>query len=77
MIEVTLYRTDPARNMARFYHLDIQRDLFGNWCLVREWGRIGKAGRCQINGYQGQEQAVEAFTKWRFLKERRGYSDKY
>ncbi|MGH9696205.1 MAG: WGR domain-containing protein [Bryobacteraceae bacterium] len=22
----------------------MQPDLFGNWCLVREWGRIGSAG---------------------------------
>jgi predicted DNA-binding WGR domain protein len=26
---VTLHRSDPARNMWRYYRLDIQRDLFG------------------------------------------------
>jgi predicted DNA-binding WGR domain protein len=36
MSAVTLYRTDPARNMARFYHLDLQPDLFGSWCVIRE-----------------------------------------
>ena len=40
MMAVTLYRTDPSRNMARFYHLDIERDLFGFWCVVREWGSV-------------------------------------
>lgn len=37
MNAVTLYRIDPAKNMHRFYRLDVQPDLFGAWCLVREW----------------------------------------
>lgn len=44
MPSVTLYRIDPIRNMQRWYHLDIQPDLFGNHCLVREWGRMGHSG---------------------------------
>ncbi|HTW72940.1 MAG TPA: WGR domain-containing protein [Acetobacteraceae bacterium] len=39
MTAVTLHRIDPARNMRRFYRLDLQRDLFGTWDLIREWGR--------------------------------------
>jgi predicted DNA-binding WGR domain protein len=45
MSGVTLHRTDPARNMWRYYRLDIQRDLFGAWCFIREWGRDGQAGQ--------------------------------
>jgi predicted DNA-binding WGR domain protein len=44
---VVLRRMDPGRNMARFYRMDIQADLFGEWCFVREWGRIGQAGQTQ------------------------------
>ena len=40
MHNLTLYRIDPARNMQCFYLLDIQPDLFGNHCLIREWGHI-------------------------------------
>ena len=36
-----LRRVDPARNMRRFYRLDVQPDLFGGVLLVKEWGRIG------------------------------------
>ena len=36
MSAVILHRTDPARNMHRFYRLDVQPDLFGEWCVVRE-----------------------------------------
>ncbi|MGH6712318.1 MAG: WGR domain-containing protein [Bradyrhizobium sp.] len=30
--------------MARFYKLDVQPDMFGQWSLVREWGPIGHGG---------------------------------
>ena len=45
MTAVTLTRTDHARRMARFYVLDVQPDLFGAWCFIREWGRIGRPGQ--------------------------------
>ncbi len=44
MTALILHRTDPARNMQRFYLLDVQRDLFGQWCFIREWGRTGQPG---------------------------------
>jgi predicted DNA-binding WGR domain protein len=31
--------------MWRYYHLDVQPDLFGSFGAVREWGRIGRRGR--------------------------------
>lgn len=39
-----LTRIDARTNMARFYKLDVQPNLFGQWSLVREWGRIGRGG---------------------------------
>ena len=44
---VGLRRIDPARNMARFYSLDVERDLFNRVVLVRRWGRIGTAGKAR------------------------------
>ena len=40
-----LHRVDPDRNMTRFYSMSVQPNLFGEWALLREWGRIGSAGR--------------------------------
>jgi hypothetical protein len=37
MTTITLTRIDHARRMARFYVLDVQPDLFGQWCFIREW----------------------------------------
>jgi len=61
MSAITLYRIDAARNMSRFYRLDLQPDLFGAWCLMREWGRIGQPGQVRQVPYPTR------------AKQRRGY----
>jgi predicted DNA-binding WGR domain protein len=69
----TLYRIDPARNMRRWYRLDIQPDLFGSHCLIREYGRIGRSGQFRITAYPTEDEAQAAFHKQRGAKERKGY----
>jgi predicted DNA-binding WGR domain protein len=73
MSALTLYRIDPARNMARFYRLDMQADLFGAVCVVREWGRIGRAGQMRAIPYPTPAEAAAALDRQRRTKERRGY----
>jgi len=73
MNSVTLYRIDPARNLQRWYHLDIQPDLFGNHCFLREWGRIGHSGQVRMTPYPTEDEARAAFMKQRGAKERKGY----
>ena len=46
---LVLRRLEPARNVARFYALMIERDLFGRTVRVRPWGRIGGHGRERSN----------------------------
>ena len=41
---LVLRRVDPDNNVARFYALMIEHDLFGRVVLVRRWGRIGTRG---------------------------------
>jgi len=74
MSGVTLHRTDPARNMWRYYRLDIQRDLFGAWCFIREWGRDGQAGQTRTVPYATPDAAHAAFERQRRAKERKGYT---
>jgi predicted DNA-binding WGR domain protein len=71
---VILYRTDSVRNMHRFYRLDVQLDLFGQWCLMREWGCIGSTGRGRSIPFSTRQQAQAALDKQRRVKERRGYT---
>jgi predicted DNA-binding WGR domain protein len=55
---ITLFRTDPARNMLRYYRLDVQRDLFGAGGLMREWGRIGRSGQISTMPYADEPEAA-------------------
>ena len=59
--------------MHRFYRLDVQRDLFGAWCLMREWGRIGRSGQINTMPYADEPEARMALDRQRRRKERRGY----
>jgi predicted DNA-binding WGR domain protein len=55
MTALHLCRIDPARNMRRFYRLDVQPDLFGRGLLVRQWGRIGTGGRMMVEFFDTEE----------------------
>jgi predicted DNA-binding WGR domain protein len=71
---ITLHRTDPDRNMHRYYRLDVQPDLFGAWGVVREWGRIGQPGRLRIDPYPTVAQAEERMHVHAAAKQGRGYT---
>jgi predicted DNA-binding WGR domain protein len=73
MNAVILTRIEPARNMRRYYRLDVQPDLFGQWCCIREWGRIGAAGQTRIIPYSTPLEAQAALDRQRHRKERKGY----
>jgi predicted DNA-binding WGR domain protein len=73
-MNVTLYRVDTARNMRRYYHLEIAEDLFGCWLLIREWGRIGRRGRSVVASFPSRTAARSAMELVLEAKTRRGYS---
>ena len=62
------------RNRFRFYALDLCQDLFGAWCLLRRWGRIGTRGRTRIDSDDSEAAAVGAATALSLRKQRRGYA---
>ena len=72
--DMRLRCVDPTRNKRRFYTLSIQPTLFGEWTLVREWGRLGSAGRVRTDCYASAGQAIDALYALAQAKRRRGYS---
>jgi predicted DNA-binding WGR domain protein len=68
---IRLTRSDPARNMHRFYALQLTATLFGEWALIAEWGRIGSAGQVQERLFAAPELA--ALAQRQHAKLRRGY----
>lgn len=68
-----LYRIDDAKRMYRFYRLDVQPDLFGRWCMVRAWGRVGTRGRWLSVPFAMHAEALAALIALRQVKQLRGY----
>jgi len=64
----------PDRNRFRFYALEIRQDLFGAWCVIRRWGRIGQSERINCESFSSAFAAERhALTICR-RKEKRGYA---
>ncbi|MGV1793632.1 WGR domain-containing protein [Rhizobium sp. A37_96] len=66
-------RTDPTKNMARYYAMSIEPTLFGQACLVRRWGRIGAGGQRLVHYFEREEEAVDLFLALLKQKRSRGY----
>ncbi|HEV2557215.1 MAG TPA: WGR domain-containing protein [Microvirga sp.] len=64
---------DAARNMARFYSMDVERDLFGRPVLVRRWGRVGTFGKVRLDEYPDEGRALAALMALQLKKQRKGY----
>lgn len=73
--EVYLERIDRARNMARYYRLSVIETLFGDWAVVREWGRIGRDGQSREEWCDSVEAAIERYRQRVQERLRRGYGD--
>ena len=71
-----LTRTDPLRNLYRFYVVRIAPTLFGEWSLVREWGRVGSPGTMRATIFKQQHEAQRA--EQRSIKRRlaHGYTER-
>lgn len=67
-------RTDVTKNMARFYAMAIEPNLFGEACLMRCWGRIGTKGQTMSHHFETEQEAVALFLDLLRQKKRRGYS---
>lgn len=70
---VTLLCIDPAKRKHRFYKMFIAPSLFGEWLLVREWGRIGSPGQVRSDHFDNAGAALLALQKLVREKVRRGY----
>jgi predicted DNA-binding WGR domain protein len=68
-----LEKRDPTRNQARYYRLAVLPNLFGEWTLAREWGRIGRGGRCRLDWYTTEVEAEGALLTLENSKRCRGY----
>lgn len=68
-----LIRIDPPNNVHRFYRIEIMQGLFGEWSLVREWGRIGQSGQVRVDWFDTEAAAEDARFDLLMKKTKRGY----
>lgn len=68
-----LEKRDPRKNLARFYHMAVQPNLFGEYTLERQWGRIGQGGQTRLDWYGTEDEANGALLALETTKRRRGY----
>ncbi len=72
---VRLEKINPFKRQCKFYELRTGRTLFGEWCLTREWGRIGAAGgQTKVDYLTSEEEAELALADIKTVKNRRGYA---
>jgi len=70
---IYLERHDAAQNMARYYCLTVERNLFGEFSLVRTWGRIGKPSQTKIELHITEQDANAALARMVRQKRRKKY----
>lgn len=72
-MNIYLEKKNPAENMYRFYSITVTPTLFGDWALVRGWGRIGSRGSKMEEWFETKLDAIELAIKINSQKKRRGY----
>ena len=72
-MEIHLEKHDPERKLARYYRMSVPSNLFGEWTLQREWGRIGQGGRVRLDLFRGEAEAEYALITMDVAKQRRAY----
>ena len=68
-----LEKQHAAKNVFRYYRMEVAPNLFGEWTLHREWGRIGQGGRTRMDWFTSKDQAEAALITQEALKRKRGY----
>jgi len=70
---IRLVRRVPEKNMLHFYLIHLVPSLFGQWGLLREWGRVGSPGKTRLDWHDSKELARKASEALLESKLNRGY----
>lgn len=71
---VRLEKFNHTRKQKRYYALRLTQTLFGEWCLVREWGVIGGSGQ-EKRDYLKESRLAEAeLERLKAAKLKTGYA---
>ena len=77
MYAIALRRIEPPKNMARFYAVEVMPTLFGQWAVVRRWGRVNTDGRRSETWFDDLAVALNSAAEHAAGKYKRGYATVY
>lgn len=64
---------NPKQNRYRYYSLLVQRDLWGQLCVVKRWGRLSGGAREKFTWVGSDDELEALITKVRRQRELHGY----
>jgi predicted DNA-binding WGR domain protein len=70
---IYLERHNPALGMHRYYCLAVEKNLFGEFSLVRTWGRTGQPSQMKIELHATEHDAQAALFRKEREKRKKGY----
>jgi predicted DNA-binding WGR domain protein len=73
VMETYLEKHDFDKNLARYYGMSVHPNLYGEWTLQREWGRIGQGGRIRLDLFRSEAEGERAVSVMEGVKERSAY----
>lgn len=74
LMSVRTRRGNPERNMARFYEIDVQPTLFGDYTVEHHWGRIGATDQSKTFWFDDEAAADKMASQVWAAKTRQGYT---
>jgi predicted DNA-binding WGR domain protein len=76
MDPIYLERHEPAKNIHRFYQMHVVPGIFGDWSLIREWGRIGSPGTVRKEWFDTEGEALARESVIFTQKSKKGYQER-
>lgn len=58
---------------GRFYRVEVTENLFGEYSVLREWGKSGRRAQPMVCWFSNLREAVIAAERWARGAERRGF----
>lgn len=67
----------PEQGIQRYYRLILRQDLWGEWELIREWGRIGRRPSRMVRQPVANADAADGIAQEvAKVRQRRGYESR-
>lgn len=70
---LSILLTNPSGQRTRFYRVDVDYNLFGEYAVIREWGLRGKKGTRLLLWFSNLREACLAADRYQKRAYRRGY----